>query len=129
MTAKGKGKILIVEDDTVLVRMYTTKFQHDGYEVVQAFGGNEGIQKAQDAKPDLILLDIMMPKMDGFEVIKTLKTIEQTKNIPVIILTNLGTSKVLVDEARRLGVETYLVKYKTSAQEVIDTVEKALGRT
>ena len=129
MIAKGKGKILIVEDDTVLVRMYTTKFQHDGYEVVQAIGGNEGIQKAQETKPDLILLDIMMPKMDGFEVIKTLKTIEQTKNIPIIILTNLGTSKVLVDEARRLGVETYLVKYKTSAQEVIDTVEKALVRT
>lgn len=123
-----KAKILIVEDDAVLARMYMTKFQHDGYEVLQAFGGNDGIQKAQTGRPDLILLDIMMPKMDGFEVIKTLKTIEITKDIPVIILTNLGMSKVLVDEARRLGVETYLVKYKTSAQEVIETVEKALAK-
>ena len=120
-------KILIVEDDEILVKMYKRKFEHDGFTVTAAYSGGEGIIAATREKPDLILLDIMMPAVDGFEVIKNLKAVPETKNIPVIVLTNLGTSEIFINEAKRLGVKDYLIKYKTSASEVVKTVKKELN--
>ncbi len=122
----AKGKILIVEDDVVLVRMYSKKFEHDDYQVVAAYSGGEGLALASREKPDCILLDIMMPAMDGFEVIRNLREDETTRNIPIVILTNLGTSEVFIEEAKRLGVSDYLVKYKTGSKEVVTVVEKAI---
>jgi len=124
----SKGKILIVEDDIVLVRMYTKKFVHDGYEVVAAYSGGEGLVVAPQEQPDVILLDIMMPAVDGFSVIKTLKKDPATRNIPIIILTNLGTSEVFVEEAKRLGAKDYLVKYKMGSKDIAGVVEKAIGK-
>jgi len=121
-------KILIIEDDEVLVRMYKRKLEHDGFQVAVAYSGGEGLMAAPKEKPDLILLDIMMPAVDGFEVIKNLKAIKETKNIPIVILTNLGTSEMFINEAKRLGVKNYLIKYKTSASEVINTIKKELGQ-
>jgi DNA-binding response OmpR family regulator len=118
-----KGSILIIEDDLVLTRMYQKKFEFDGYQVFLGFGGQEGLKLAMEKKPDIILLDIMMPEMDGFEVLKRLKKNPDTKNIPVIILTNLGTSKVLIDEALKLGAKDYLIKSKTSSADVVKKVE------
>lgn len=121
-------KILIIEDDIVLSRMYQKKFEHEGFEVTAAYSGGEGLQKAPMEKPDVILLDIMMPAVDGFAVIRTLKKDETTRNISIIILTNLGTSQIFIEEAKRLGVKEYLIKYKTSAKEVIEAVKRALKK-
>ena len=123
------AKILIIEDDMILVRMYTKKFEHDGYQVVAAYSGGEGLVAAPREKPDCILLDIMMPGVDGFSVIRTLKQDPLTRNIPIVILTNLGTSGVFIEEAKRLGVKDYLIKYKTGSKEVVQIVEKAISKS
>lgn len=121
------AKILIIEDDETLVKMYKKKLEHDGFEVAAAYSGGEGLVAAAREKPDLILLDIMMPAVDGFEVIKKLRADVETKNLPIVILTNLGTSEIFIDEAKMLGVKSYLVKYKTSAGEVVETIKKELN--
>ena len=123
------AKILIIEDDMVLVRMYTKKFEHDGYQVVAAYSGGEGQVAAPREKPDCILLDIMMPGVDGFSVIRTLKQDPLTRNIPIVILTNLGTSGIFIEEAKRLGVKDYLVKYKTGSKEIVQIVEKTISKS
>jgi len=123
MAKPTKGSILIIEDDLVLTRMYQKKFEFDGFQVFLGFGGQEGLKLAQEKQPNIILLDIMMPEMDGFEVLKRLKKDSTTSAIPVIILTNLGTSQVLIDEALRLGAKDYLIKSKTSSAEVVKKVE------
>jgi len=120
------SKILIIEDDIVLVRMLTKKFEHEGFEVAAAYSGGEGLAAAPRERPDCILLDIMMPAMDGFSVIRTLQKDEVTKDIPIVILTNLGTSTIFIDEAKRMGVKDYLIKYKTSAKDVVETVRRNL---
>lgn len=120
-------KILIIEDDVVLARMYAKKFEHDGYEVRAAYSGGEGLAAAPREKPDCILLDIMMPAVDGFQCIRTLKQDPTTRDIPIIVLTNLGTSPIFIDEAKRLGVQDYLIKYKTASKDVVARVEKAVG--
>ena len=121
-------KILIIEDDIVLSRMYQKKFAHEGFQIVAAYSGGEGLAAAAREKPEAILLDIMMPAVDGFAVIRALKKDETTRDIPIIILTNLGTSEIFIEEAKRLGVKDYLIKYKTSAKEVIETVKKNLNK-
>lgn len=121
------SKILIVEDDETLSKMYQKKLEHEGYQVSAAYSGGEALKKAPAEKPDLILLDIMMPGVDGFAVIKELKSKVEMKNTPIIILTNLGTSEIFIDEAKMLGVKNYLVKYKTSANEVIEKIKEELG--
>ncbi|KKQ90583.1 MAG: Response regulator [Berkelbacteria bacterium GW2011_GWA1_39_10] len=120
-------KILIIEDDEILSKMYAKKFTSDGYQVVVAYSGGEGILTAKKEKPNCILLDIMMPVVDGFQVIRELKKDPDVKNIPIIILTNLGTSEIFIGEAKRLGVKDYLIKYKTSAKDVVTAVKKALN--
>ena len=121
------AKILVVEDDEVLSKMYQKKISLEGFQVVAAYSGEEGLEKVVQEAPDLILLDIMMPGIDGFEVIKRMKADSTLKNIPIIILTNLGTSDMFIDEAKMLGVTNYLVKYKTSTNEVIEKIREELG--
>lgn len=122
------AKILIVEDDEILAKMYLKKLEHEGFTVENAYSGEEGLKAVNKEKPDLILLDIMMPGIDGFAVVKQLKADDNTKNIPIIILTNLGTSQIFVDEAKMLGVNEYLVKYKTSASEVVTKIKEELSK-
>lgn len=122
------AKILIVEDDEILARMYQKKLEHEGFATQNAFSGEEGLKAVKNEKPDLILLDIMMPGIDGFAVVKQLKADSDTKDIPIIILTNLGTSQIFVDEAKMLGVNEYLVKYKTSASEVVTKIKEELSK-
>ena len=122
------SKILLVEDDETLSKMYKKKLEIEGFEVATAFSGDEGIKKATSENPDLILLDIMLPGVDGFGVVRELKKTEKTKAIPIVILTNLGTSEIFMDEAKLLGVKRYLIKYKTSADEVADVVKEELKK-
>lgn len=119
-------KILCVEDEEALQKTLGEVLKQEGYEVVSAFDGENGLNLVNSEKPDLILLDLIMPKMNGFEVLKKLKANEKTKEIPVIVLTNLESIGD-VGKAIEAGATTYLVKVQYSLDEVLEKVKKALG--
>jgi len=116
-------KILIVEDDELMLRMYQKLFSYVGFETVVAKDGEEGLSLALSEKPKLIVLDIMMPKINGLDVLKALKENPETKNIPVVLLTNLSDDAVLTD-AFRLGATGYLIKSQIANNELIDEVKQ-----
>ncbi len=123
--AQDHIKILLVEDDSFLVEMYTTKFELEGFDVVTAEDGARGIELAQSENPDIILLDILMPKMDGFEVLDALKKNSKTKDIPVVLLTNLG-QKDDVKKGFEKGAVGYLIKAHFMPSEVVDKIKAIL---
>lgn len=118
-------KVLIIEDEESLAQMYQTKFEYEGYEVVVATDGSEGIEKAKKEKPDIILLDIILPKKDGFMVLKELKADKLTASITVIMLTNLGQDEDMA-KGKKLGAIDYLVKANLTPAQLIDKVKKYL---
>ena len=120
-------KILLVEDDFFLADIYQTKLSVENYNIVVAQDGVEGLHLANSEKPDLILLDIMLPKMDGLEVLKKLKAQDETKNIPVILLSNLG-QEFVVKGGMNLGAVDYLLKSDLTPREVINKIRKYLGK-
>ncbi len=119
-------RVLLVEDDEMLHTMYTQKFTREGYEVLSAYDGAEGVKVAQEQHPDIILLDIIMPKMDGFAALKKLKKDEATSSIPVILLTNLGQEED-IRKGRELGAVDYFIKANHTPQEVVEKVKEVLG--
>jgi DNA-binding response OmpR family regulator len=121
------AKILLIDDDALLVRMYQSKLVEDGFEVEVATDGEPGLKKAIEIKPDLILLDVMMPTVNGIQVLKKLKEYEFTKNIPVILLTNVGGSEEDVEKGLSLGAVAYLVKASYTSKEVIQKIKEVLG--
>lgn len=120
---ENKQKILIIEDEKVLLQAIEKKLQHEGYSTVTAFDGEEGLQRAREEKPDLILLDILMPKLDGFGVLEALK--KESLNIPVIIISNSGQA-VEIERALAMGIKDYLVKAEFNPEEVVAKVASAL---
>lgn len=118
-------KILIIEDDTFLSEMYATKLTQAGYQVEVADEGQKGIEKAKASQPDLILLDIVLPKMDGFEMLKLVKEDNQLKNIPVILLTNLG-QKSEVEKGLSLGASAYIIKAHYTPAAVVAKIKEVL---
>jgi len=120
-------KILIIEDDEFLLRMYTTKLTMEGYKVISASDGEKGLRLAIKEQPDLILLDLLLPKKDGFEVLKDLKAKVETKGIPVLVLTNLG-QKQDIDRCFALGVTDYLIKAHFIPSEVIVKINRILEK-
>ena len=119
-------KILIIEDESALQKTFGDVLGQEGYKIVPALDGESGARLAKTEKPDLILLDLILPKMNGFEVLKKIKEDEETKDIPVIVLTNLeGMGDV--EKALELGATTYLVKANYSLEEVIQKIKKSLG--
>jgi CheY-like chemotaxis protein len=118
--------ILIVEDDALISRMYQKILSTDGYKVEVAINGEEGLQKAREIKPTLILLDIMMPKLNGLDMLKDLKAIPETEKIPVVILTNLNG---MADAERALaeGAVKYIVKSDYKPKEVFEIVKQILA--
>lgn len=120
------AKILLVDDDPLLVRMYQIKFENDGFEVVSASDGEDSLQKAQDLQPDLILMDIMMPKMNGLEALEKLKASGATKKIPVIMLTNVSGSDTDNEKGLELGAIAYMVKSNYLPKEVVQKVREIL---
>ena len=118
--------ILFIEDESALQKTFGEILSQEGYEMTSALDGEIGLRLAKDKKPDLILLDLVLPKIHGFEVLKQLKTDKETKDIPVIVLTNLeGIGDV--DKALGLGATTYLVKAQYGLEEVVEKIKKALG--
>lgn len=118
-------KILLVEDDSFLLSMYSTKFELENFNVVIAEDGEKGWKLAQKEDPDVILLDIKLPKMDGFEVLKKIKGNKDTSNIPVILLTNLS-QKEDRDKGLEMGADDYLVKAHFMPSEVVAKIKKLL---
>ena len=106
-------EVLLVEDDPSVLEMYRLKLELDGYRVNTALDGEEGLKKAGDLSPDIIFLDIRLPKMDGLEVLRKLRSQEKTRNIPVIILSNYDEED-LVARGLRLGAHEYLIKARTT---------------
>ncbi len=124
---QDKKKILLVEDDSFLISMHTTKFELENFEVVAAEDGEKGLNLAAKEKPDIILLDILLPKMNGFEVLKELKSNKETSQIPVILLTNLS-QKNEIEQGLALGAQDYLIKAHFMPSEVMDKIKKVLNK-
>lgn len=121
------SKILVTEDDPILQKAIQEYLASDGFEVLVASDGEEGLRLAQNKKPDLILLDIILPKKNGFEMLKELKGDAETKRIPVILLTNLGSLND-VEKALELGASTYLVKSDYGLEEISQKVKETLAK-
>lgn len=126
MTDNTEKKILIIEDDEHISKIYDIKLKAEGMNVVIARDGEEGIQKIVSEDPALILLDLMIPKKDGFEVLAEVKKMPNRKNVPVIILSNLGQQSD-VDRVMALGAVDYLVKANLSFGEVVGKIREHLG--
>ena len=113
--------ILLVEDEPTLQKTLSLALTQEGYEVKSALDGEIGLRLARESKPDIVLLDLILPKMDGFEVLDELKKDEATKNIPVIVLTNLESTQD-IEKALALGATNYLVKANYDLKDVIEKV-------
>lgn len=118
-------KVLIIEDDYFIRDLYQRQLQKEGYTVDTAPDGAEGLVQASNLKPDLILLDIMLPKLNGLDLLRTLRSKDETKNIPVLLLTNLGQESVM-KEGFQLGAEGYLIKTSYTPSQVVDEIKKIL---
>jgi len=118
-----KNKILIIEDEKILLDLLQKKLSQEGYEILVSHNGEEGLTMMKEQKPDLILLDIIMPKMSGFEVMEEMNKDPELKLIPVIIVSNSG-QPVEIERAQSLGAKDWLVKTEFDPQLVIDKVKK-----
>ncbi|MFH0791969.1 MAG: response regulator [bacterium] len=120
-------KILLIEDESALQKTLGEYLRQEGYDIVSALDGEKGIELAKATSPDLILLDLILPKVNGFEVIKELKDDEKTQRIPIIILTNLEEMKD-INQAIELGATTYLVKARYSLEEVAIKIKDIINK-
>lgn len=127
--ANGRGdhssdeiRVLFVEDDPTVAQMYRLKLELDGYQVIMAKDGEEGLRLADEIEPDIIFLDIRLPKVDGFAVLEGLRSREETRNVPVVILSNYGEQE-LVERGLKLGALEYLIKSQTTPANLSRGVE------
>jgi DNA-binding response OmpR family regulator len=111
--AEEEVRVLFVEDDSDLAEMYRLKLELDGYTVTRAADGEEGLKLAREIRPDIVFLDIRLPRMDGFQVLEQMRADDELKHTPVIILSNYGESE-LVERGMKLGALEYLIKAETS---------------
>jgi len=117
-----KKTILLVDDDPLLSRSYEKQITKAGAHVVSASNGLDGLVNLKKEKVDLILLDLMMPKMNGYEMLKLIKEDPKTKDIPVIILTNLNDHPEDIEKVKKLGIEEYLVKSDLSLGKLVEII-------
>lgn len=124
-TAAPASRILLVEDEPFLSGMYQTKLKLEGFEVAQAYDGEQALDQLRQAKFDLVLLDIMMPKLNGFDVLKEIRKSNDPDlaKIPVIILTNLG-QKNDVEQGLLLGANDYIIKASFTPAQVVEKIKK-----
>lgn len=116
------AKILLIEDDSLIVKIYTTRLKADGYEVISAEDGEKGIEVARQENPDLVLLDVMMPKVDGFTVLETLRSDEQFKMKPIIMYSNLA-QEAETKRALELGATEFITKANISPTELVNKIK------
>lgn len=125
--AEAKGKILIIEDDRYISKMYQLKLSLEGYVVQVADNGRLGVDKVKEFMPDIILLDILMPELDGFEVLQIIKSDENTKDIPVLIMSNLGQEDH-IQKGMEMGAVGYIVKSQFTPSKVVETIKEIIKK-
>ena len=118
-------KILLVEDDPLIIEIYTTKLKERGFEVEVANEGEEAIKKLKEKHFDLLVLDIVLPQLSGFEILKKIRKNKDLKSLKIMVLSNLG-QKSDVEEAEKLGADKYLIKAHYTPTEVVEEIEKLL---
>lgn len=118
--------ILIVEDDVFLADLYKTKFTLEGFKVTVAYDGEKGLESVKKVMPDIILLDLVLPKLSGFDILRGIKADNETKNIPVILLTNLS-QKSDIETGLKLGANDYLIKAHFMPSEVVEKIKKLVS--
>ncbi len=116
-------KIILVEDEEIILNLLQRKLTLEGYDVLIAKDGEDGLKKMREEKPDLVLLDIIMPKKGGFEVMEEMQKDNTLKEIPIIVISNSG-QPVEIDRAQKLGAKDWLIKTEFDPQEVIEKVKK-----
>lgn len=121
-----KNRILFIEDDVDQIFLYQSKFELEGFEFLTARYGRDGLAIAVEKQPDLILLDLVLIKEDGMEILKQLKEDGKTKKIPVIILTNLA-KKDLAEKSKELGAVDFIVKAEVTPTDIVSKVKKVLS--
>ena len=119
-------KILIIEDEEILLNLLQRKLIQEEYEVSVARDGDEGLRLMKETLPDLILLDILMPRMGGIEVMEEMQKDDDLKGVPVVIISNSG-QPVEIDKAQKLGAKDWLIKTEFDPQEVVEKVKKQIG--
>jgi DNA-binding response OmpR family regulator len=119
-------KVLIIEDDKLLREMMSRKLEKEGLDVFSVMDGSVAVSKAKEIKPDIVLLDLILPGSNGFEILKELQNSEETKETPVIVLSNLG-QKSEIDKGMELGAIDYLVKAHFTPGEVLKKINKILS--
>lgn len=124
-TSAKKIDILIIEDDKFYINIFKAKFNDEGYEIIIAQNGLEGLEAAKKVTPRLVLLDLIMPKKDGFSTLQDLRADKRFKNIPIIVLSNLGQDDD-IQKAKSLGATDYMVKANMSLREVVEKVNEYL---
>lgn len=121
------AKILIVEDDLFLANLLSLRFKKESFDVVQAFSGSEALKKIEETRPAVILLDIILPQKNGFEVLQEITQNPQTQNIPVIIVSNLGQESD-IEKGKMLGAMDYYVKARLSIDELVNKVKNLVDK-
>jgi CheY-like chemotaxis protein len=121
------GKVLIVEDDPLIAKVYSTRLTADKHEVFIANNGEDGLKTAREKIPDLIVLDIMMPKMSGLEVLAELKKVHDTAKIPVLVYSNLARDEE-IQEAKKLGATEFIAKVNLTSQQLVTKIEGYLKK-
>ena len=119
-------KIAIIEDDPVINQMYRMKFEASGFDVQLANNGKQGVALVRDFSPDMVLLDLQMPEMNGTEALTEIRKNDWGKTVPVIVLTNLGSEEA-PQELKSLGVHSYILKADLTPSQVVARVKEALG--
>lgn len=122
-----KRKVLVVEDETFLVKIYSVKLKKEGYDVHIATDGEEAVRLAAEVKPDLILLDLILPKLNGFEALERMRANPANKSTPVLVLSNLGQEED-IKRATTLGASDYLVKANFSIQDIVAKIKGVLEK-
>jgi CheY-like chemotaxis protein len=122
----SQSKILIIEDDPLLVKMYMTKFMMEGYQVVTAGDGEQGFAVAKAEKPNFIIMDVMMPKLSGLQLLEMLRADPELKDLPVLMLSNLS-QPAEVEKAKQLGVKDFLIKANYTPSQIVEKVREYLG--
>ena len=125
--SKEKPKILMIEEDHFLRKIYRDKLSRSGFEFFEATNGEEGLNKIIAERPDIVLLDLILPRKNGFDVLIDIKSNKNTENIPVLILSNLGQESD-IERGLALGAKDYLVKTEVSLSEVVEKAKEQLVR-
>jgi two-component system alkaline phosphatase synthesis response regulator PhoP len=123
-----KTKVLLVEDDQMILDMYKTRLVADGYEVFTTDKGSEAMSLAKSKKPNIVLLDVILPEVDGFSILKDLKADSETKSIPVLMLTNLGQESDQ-SKGKDIGAQGYFVKAQHIPADIISKIEELIKQT